>query len=496
MMGFVVLPVFRPFSLTWLEILRLLILTVGLWYCSRKLGAEIQGTRLSRSPFAIHNLLPVLLTLGYMFIIIQFDPATSAVHDLRPQSSLNWFFLISSGLICLAVGAGLLQRIGKGKKKRSKVGQRGLFFNLNALDKYILVVCGAAILLVIFSRHAFSLDLKNRENVVSIVKMSELLILWFLITRTYPVRWPQVLHVGAKSRGPLFFPRLQMRLMCSVFTIVVVAGVLQLALAAFHFSRGNTCFARNEMDRAKREYQLAQRRNRFVTFGPLRRQYLRKLAVIHLKTDSTTHAEQILSEIRESASDSVSVHETLAHIFFEAERWDTAASHYRRYLKSRKGSDRVLDNLALCYLKMEDNQGLSHFVSTHNYKFRLDIVDPQALIVLGKYYLETDRNENAVQVLESLEEGTFRREYYLGKAYGNLNRFSEAKGHFSRAVEIEPDFADGYFNVGRCWEAEGNLDSARIYYEKTIERLPNHLEGLEAVLRIYTITGFEENSYH
>ena len=55
---------------------------------------------------------PLLLSIVYIFLITQFDPATSAINRIIPQSRLNWFFIASSALIFVAFGAFLLEHFG------------------------------------------------------------------------------------------------------------------------------------------------------------------------------------------------------------------------------------------------------------------------------------------------------------------------------------------------------------------------------------------------
>jgi len=78
-----ILPIFNAFNLTWKELLRLFIITLGLVYLyvrylrtakPQPQGVEGKGNLEPRTL----NLEPLLLSIVYIFLITQFDPATSA----------------------------------------------------------------------------------------------------------------------------------------------------------------------------------------------------------------------------------------------------------------------------------------------------------------------------------------------------------------------------------------------------------------------------------
>ena len=128
---------------------------------------------------------------------------------------------------------------------------------------------------------------------------------------------------------------------------------------------------------------------------------------------------------------------------------------------------------------------MHRFASEHNYEIQLDFDDTESLIVLGRYYLTTGRFDDAVRLFESVQDFVLRSNYFLGMIYKSMNNPTEAKANFLKAIEREPDFADAYYHVGWCYETEGHLDSARVFYERTVEHLPDHLDGLKALGRIY-----------
>jgi Flp pilus assembly protein TadD len=70
-------------------------------------------------------------------------------------------------------------------------------------------------------------------------------------------------------------------------------------------------------------------------------------------------------------------------------------------------------------------------------------------------------------------------------AFGQRGRFVEAVEAFERAIEIKPDYAPAYHNLGLVWWTLGQLDRAAASYRKAIDIEPTNDEphcGLARVL--------------
>ena len=74
--------------------------------------------------------------------------------------------------------------------------------------------------------------------------------------------------------------------------------------------------------------------------------------------------------------------------------------------------------------------------------------------------------------------------YFNGLQKLLLKQYAEAKAELERFVDLQPEFADAYFRLGLIAEEENDLIKAKSLYEKTVELLPNHLEGLKALREI------------
>jgi tetratricopeptide (TPR) repeat protein len=72
--------------------------------------------------------------------------------------------------------------------------------------------------------------------------------------------------------------------------------------------------------------------------------------------------------------------------------------------------------------------------------------------------------------LDPLSAGTIKN---VGNDLEMLGRFDEALARYQKAIEVDPNYADGYWNIGRHhWMVSGRLDAAVNWIEKSIALNP------------------------
>ena len=93
----------------------------------------------------------------------------------------------------------------------------------------------------------------------------------------------------------------------------------------------------------------------------------------------------------------------------------------------------------------------------------------EARFIQGLYYSNIDDNAKA---LASFDE-CIKNDYTFLDAYvekGLLlydeKQYKEALAVFEQTIQVSNTFAEGYYNAGRCEEALGNKEEAKLYYEK------------------------------
>ncbi|MHC4941883.1 MAG: tetratricopeptide repeat protein [Planctomycetota bacterium] len=140
---------------------------------------------------------------------------------------------------------------------------------------------------------------------------------------------------------------------------------------------------------------------------------------------------------------------------------------------------------------------------------------PMAACLLGRIYLETKREAEAVQIFKQIHERVpevsayhflyagaleaaedvdgFRRElekleatesgqpdtlYFQGIAAERNGEYEEAKSLFLKALEINPNHASSLFRLAFRVDLEGHDDEAMDYYKRCIESAPSNVAAL------------------
>ena len=71
-------------------------------------------------------------------------------------------------------------------------------------------------------------------------------------------------------------------------------------------------------------------------------------------------------------------------------------------------------------------------------------------------------------------DGVAKKNYNKAKRLADDLRFSESLRYINKAIEIQTDYPNAYFLMGRIYELKKDMDNAKTYYEKTIEVCPMH----------------------
>ena len=69
--------------------------------------------------------------------------------------------------------------------------------------------------------------------------------------------------------------------------------------------------------------------------------------------------------------------------------------------------------------------------------------------------------------------------------YAKIKRYEEARISYQKAVEIKPDLADAYNNLGNISRASNDHEEAIMYFKKAIEVDPNYANAYINLSRIY-----------
>jgi len=107
----------------------------------------------------------------------------------------------------------------------------------------------------------------------------------------------------------------------------------------------------------------------------------------------------------------------------------------------------------------------------------------EVIYYLSMYYQNTERYKKAIQMYNLLLVKD--PEYNIG--YINLvylEKFEEAINYFTQTIEINPDYADAYYNRGFAYELLKDVEKSRTDYQKTLELNTNYEKALDGLNRI------------
>lgn len=85
----------------------------------------------------------------------------------------------------------------------------------------------------------------------------------------------------------------------------------------------------------------------------------------------------------------------------------------------------------------------------------------ELMLRYGKY----DEAEDALTKAIQYDKNNYEAYYYRGCAKTNAMKYKDAISDFEKAIEIKPDYADAYFNIGKVYFLMGDEDKACEYYK-------------------------------
>ena len=64
--------------------------------------------------------------------------------------------------------------------------------------------------------------------------------------------------------------------------------------------------------------------------------------------------------------------------------------------------------------------------------------------------------------------------YNLANALDELEKIDAAARAFTRALDLDPEYADAHFNLALLWEKNGTRDRARVHWQAFLSLAPDH----------------------
>jgi tetratricopeptide (TPR) repeat protein len=111
-------------------------------------------------------------------------------------------------------------------------------------------------------------------------------------------------------------------------------------------------------------------------------------------------------------------------------------------------------------------------------------VDWDKKLAKPRHLMETNNVEEAIKIYEDLlkkhaDAGPVHTE--LGKCYKRRGKQSMAKAEFKRATEVEPTYADAWYELGAMYQSDKEYDLAAQAFSRFIQLAP-YSEKKDSVL--------------
>lgn len=174
--------------------------------------------------------------------------------------------------------------------------------------------------------------------------------------------------------------------------------------------------------------------------------------------------------------DSENIIHEIAFFFDITNREEDAVDFFREFLDTNPYSKVGWFNLGIFYNQLELYEKA---IEAYEFTLAIDEEFSSAYFNIANSLSGLERYEEAI---DNYKE-TFKYEspepithYYIGESYENLNDIKNAMHHFSKAIELNDSLADAWAGIGRLLLAQDNDLKAIVYYNRSVELMPNNTE--------------------
>ena len=168
-----------------------------------------------------------------------------------------------------------------------------------------------------------------------------------------------------------------------------------------------------------------------------------------------------------------SVHDMLGVALLEQSRFDEAAEHFRRALKTGEEHYKLYNNLGSA---LQSSGKLDEAIFYYHQALQIDPDYAKAHYNLGMAMVEQGKlDEAAEQFRLALKSKPDYAEAHnnLGNVLQSQGKPGEAIGHFRQAIKINPRFIEAYNNLANALGAQGKLDEAISSYRQALQIKPD-----------------------
>jgi len=165
----------------------------------------------------------------------------------------------------------------------------------------------------------------------------------------------------------------------------------------------------------------------------------------------------------------------LAQAYWMKRAFDLSEEHFLKAIELSDNDPKYYNNLGALYLSMQryDDSITAFRTAADNLLF----AQPElAWTGIGLAYFHKQdypASQSAYEKAMDLNLSYYMPPFRLGELYYNQDRPVEALDMFNRSVELEPDFAAGYYWQGLVYMKMKDTDAAKISFKEVIRLAPD-----------------------
>lgn len=185
--------------------------------------------------------------------------------------------------------------------------------------------------------------------------------------------------------------------------------------------------------------------------------------------------------------------------YMRAQNQTTAAAFFKDLNKAVSLANNVSDGERLMILALQARveQNPTQVKADYDSLVSLYPEDPQALLLLGNYYLGQQDNMNATSELEKAikADSTYSPAYnLLGYAYLRDGKYADAEKAFKKYTELIPDEPNPYDSYAELLMKEGKYTQSIENYQKALSKDPNFTSSHIGIAADYIYQGQYEDA--
>lgn len=118
--------------------------------------------------------------------------------------------------------------------------------------------------------------------------------------------------------------------------------------------------------------------------------------------------------------------------------------------------------------------------------------DPEGYMSLAELYADRGYEDEVAAVLQRAEESCPQHLVYAAMGYFSLwiaEDLEEAESYYLQAIELDPDNAFLYANLGNAYKEQDEYDQAAAAFQRTLEAIPNEFSSLLGLTNVRAAQG-------